>query len=185
MVQEDNNTNQQIKQSKDNSSKRKRIKSDLNNSKYVYHVYSKIRKIYPDITQAMVIKIIDRYFELTQNDLALGNTVGLGGLLGDLYVVKTKRKVFINEAGDLVNNLPIDQGKTMKLWKEQPELKGKTFIRHVNAHSNGFLFKLKYDKFKFPLKNKSIYFFKFSKPLRERLSENIINKEAQAYEIQT
>jgi len=178
MAQEDNQLNQTVLKDK-----RKRIKSDVNNSKYVYHVYSRIKKIYPDITQAMVVKIINRYFELTQEDLALGNTVSLGGIIGDLYVVKTKRKVYINEEGDLVNDLPIDQSKTMKLWREQPNLKGKTFVRHTNSHSDGYLFKLKYDKFKFALKNKSVYSFKFSKTLRHKLSENIINKEVQAYEI--
>jgi hypothetical protein len=146
-------------------------------------VYSRIRKIYPDITQAMVVKIIDRYFTLAQTDLSFGNTVGLGMSLGDLYVVKTKKKVYINEDGDLVNNLPIDQAGTMKLWKEDPQLKGKTFLRHINAHSDGFLFKLKYDKFRFKLINKSVYSFKFNKNLRHILSENIINKEVQAYEI--
>jgi hypothetical protein len=183
MVQEDNSLNTTQEPNQANKQKRKRIKSDINNSKYVYHVYSRIKKIYPDITQAMVVKIIDRYFELAQDDLSFGNTVGLGGLLGDLYVVKTKRKVYVNEEGDLINNLPIDQNRTMKLWREQPELKGKTFIRHINSHSDGFLFKLKYEKFKFQLKNKSVYFFKFSKTLRHKLSENIINKEVQAYEV--
>jgi len=180
MVQEDSNLNQSKKPS---SEKRKRIKSDLNNYQYVYHVYSRIKKIYPDITQAMVVKIINRYFTMAQNDLSFGNTVGLGTVLGDLYVVKTKKKVYINEAGDLINNLPIDQAATMTLWREQPSLKGKTFIRHINTHSDGFLFKLKYDKFRFKLINKSVYSFKFSKKLKGILSENIINKEVQAYEI--
>lgn len=179
MAQEDNSSKVQI--TKD---KRKRIKSDINNRKYIYHVYSRIKKIYPDITMSMVSKIINRYFELTASDLSFGNTVDLGGMLGDLYVVKTKRKVYVNEEGDLINELPIDQYRTFNLWKEQPELKGKTFVRHINEHSDGFLFKLKHNKFHVQLKNKSVYFFKFSKTLKHDLSENIKNKEVEAYEIQ-
>lgn len=185
MAQEDSQFNKNKSKANNSSGKRKRIKSGINNSKYVYHIYSRIKKVYPDITQAMVVKIIDRYFELTQEDLSFGNTVGLGDLVGDLYVVKTKRKVYINENGDLINNLPIDHNKTIKLWNENPEMRGKTFIRHINTHSDGYLFKLKYDKFRFSVKNKSVYLFKFAKPLRQRLSENIINKEVNAYEIRT
>lgn len=180
MVQEDSNKpNNQISQ----KLKRKRIKADFKNEQYVSHVYLKIKKIYPEITKKEIVKIFARYFELTQEDLSFGNTVSLGKTLGDLYVVKVKRKVYINEKGELVNNLPIDQNATNILWRQKPELKGKTFVRHLNNHSGGFLFKLKHYLFNSNIKNKSVYCFKFSRALTEKLSTNIKNKEVEAYEI--
>lgn len=162
-----------------------RIKSRYNNDHYVSHVFWKIKKIYPEIDKKMVRKIISRYFELAQNDLSHGNTVSLGSVLGDLYLIKVHRKVYVNDKGELINNLPVDQNATNNLWKLKPELKGKTFVRHVNSHSAGFLFKLKHYAFKTILRNKSIYSFKFSRPLKAKLSQNIINKEVDAYEIKT
>jgi hypothetical protein len=179
MVQEDNNLN-----SKKENSKRKRITSDYKNDQYISHIYWKIKKIYPEVDQKTIVKIISRYFELTQEDLSFGNTIQLGVHLGDLYVVKIKREVHMNEKGDLINNLPVDQKATNALWAQKPELRGKKFVRHMNNHSSGFLFKLKHYTFSSNLKNKSIYNFKFSRTLKGKLSNNIKNKEVQAYEIQ-
>lgn len=179
MAQEDNqDSNKEIK-------KCSRIKANYNNDHYVSHIFWKIKKIYPEIDKKTIRIILSRYFELAQDDLAHGNTVSLGNLLGDLYLVKVERKVYINDKGELINNLPIDQNATNNLWKLKPELKGKTFVRHVNSHSSGFLFKLKHYIFKTSLKNKSVYSFKFSRPLKRKLSKNIINKEVDAYEIKT
>lgn len=178
MVQEDNKDN-----NKAQKIKRSRIKADYNNNQYVSHVFWKIKKIYPEIDKKMITKIISRYFELTQDDLSHGNTISLGNALGDLYLVKVERKVYMNDNGELINNLPVDQNATNILWKQKPELRGKTFVRHINAHSSGYLFKLKHYLFRTSLKNKSLYSFKFSRTLKTNLSQNIINKEVNAYEI--
>jgi len=163
--------------------KRSRIKADYNNEQYISHIFWKIKKIYPEIDKKTITKIVSRYFELTQDDLSHGNTISLGKELGDLYLVKVKRKVYMNDNGELVNNLPVDQNATNNLWKLKPELRGKTFVRHINTHSSGYLFKLKHYLFRTSLKNKSLYSFKFSRTLKSKLSRNIINKEVNAYEI--
>lgn len=180
MAQEDNKLNNEQEKSK-----RNRIKADYKNRQYISHIFWRIKKIYPDIDQKKVNKIVSRYFELAREDLAHGNTVSLGANLGDLYLVKVKRKVYMNDQGVLVNNLPVDQGATNKLWKAKPELRGLKFVRHINAHSSGFLFKLKHYFFGSQVKNKSVYSFKFCRTLKSNLSENIINKEVEAYEIKT
>lgn len=180
MALEDNKLN-----NNPDNKKYSRIKSRYNNDHYVSHVFWSIKKIYPEIDKKIIRKIISRYFELAQDDLSHGNTVSLGSVLGDLYLIKVERKVYVNEKGELINNLPIDQNATNNLWKSKPELKGKTFVRHINSHSSGFLFKLKHYIFKTRLKNKSVYSFKFSRPLKRKLSKNIINKEVNAYEIKT
>jgi hypothetical protein len=167
----------------DKQIKASRINCDYNNAQYISHIFWKLKKLYPDADKKMIVKIVSRYFELTQDDLSHGNTVSLGGLLGDLYLIKIKRKVYINDNGELVNNLPVDQGATNALWKQKPELRGKTFVRHINQHSSGYLFKLKHHSFKVALANKSIYSFKFSRTLKGKLSKNILNKEVNAYEI--
>lgn len=178
MVQEDSKLN-----NKQDNKKRSRITSDYKNEQYISHIFWKVKKIYPEIDKKKITKIVSRYFELAQEDLAHGNTISLGASLGDLYLVKVKRNVYMNKDGVLVNNLPVDQGATNKLWKLKPELRGLKFVRHINAHSSGFLFKLKHYIFKSNVKNKSIYGFKFSRTLKSNLSVNIINKEVEAYEI--
>ena len=180
MALEDNKHNNEQEKSR-----RSRITSKYKNEQYVSHLFWKIKKIYPEIDKKKITKIISRYFELAQEDLSHGNTVSLGASLGDLYVVKMKRNVYINDQGVLINKLPIDQGATNKLWKAKPELRGLKFVRHINSHSSGFLFKLKHYLFGSQIKNKSIYTFRFSRALKTRLSENIINKEVEAYEIKS
>jgi len=177
MVQKDSSS------SSNKENKVSRINCDYNNAQYISHIFWKLKKIYPEVDKKIIVKIVSRYFELAQDDLSHGNTVSLGGLLGDLYLIKIKRKVYINDKGELVNKLPVDQGATNALWKQKPELRGKTFVRHLNQHSGGFLFKLKHHSFKVALKNKSVYSFKFSRTLKAKLSKNIINKEVNAYEI--
>lgn len=161
-------------------SKRKRIKSNYNSKYYIDFIYKRLNKKY-GLTYPEISKIIRRYHELAREDLAKGEPIFFKKYLGNLQLLKEKREITINAKGEIKNDLPINFRETFKLWKEKPELKNKRFIRYVNDHSDGFLFKLRYQLSKANFKYKYVYGFKFNATLKEMLHNNILNKDVDAY----
>lgn len=160
---------------------RNRITADLTNRNYVPHLHKKLVKTYPELTQTMVAKILDTYFSLAQDDLSRGNSTELGAGLGELIVTKKKKSVFLNEEGNVVNDMPVDMAETYKLWRENPSLKGKRFVRYMNDHSDGYQYRLVFRSAKGKWKNRTVYKFQFSNTLKKKLSENIINGQTEAF----
>ena len=102
--------------------------------------------------------------------------------LGSLYLTKELRGVVYDEVNDkIINNLPVNINETLKLWKKKPLLKNKTFVRFTNEHSDNYTFRLHYQNSKAIYKNKNIYNFQFSKPLKYELGQNIFKKKVDAY----
>lgn len=117
-----------------------RIKADYTIEHILSYIYVRIKKIYPTVSQKDIRKIVRRYYEMSLEDLALGNTIYLGNRLGNLYVVKEKREITYNpDTNEIINKLPINFPETLKMWKEHPELKNKRYIRFTNEHTN-FIF---------------------------------------------
>lgn len=162
--------------------KRPRIKADYLMDHFVSYIYTRTKKTDPEITQIDIRTILKRYFELAVEDLALGNTIYLGSRLGNLYVIKQKREIKFNpDTNEIENKLPINFPETFKLWRDYPELKNKRYIRFTNEHSDGYMFRLKYETSKAMYKNKQFYDFKYSKPVKDKLNENILNKKTDAF----
>lgn len=159
-----------------------RIKANYTIEHILSYVFVRMKKINPNIDQKLIRKVIKRYFELCADDIALGNTIYLGGKLGNLYLEKSKKEIkYDPETNQITNNLPINFPETLKLWKEYPELKNKRYIRFTNEHSNGYIFRLKYEVSKANFKNKQYFNFKYSKPVKDKLSKNIIDKKTDAF----
>lgn len=162
--------------------RKSRIKANYIMDHILSYVYVRIKKAHPQISQIDVRTILKRYYELCLEDLALGNTIYLGNRLGNLYVEKEKREIIYNpDTNEIKNKLPINLPETLKMWREHPELKNKRYVRFTNEHSNGYVFRLKYEVSKANFKNKQYYDFKFSKPVKSKLNENILNKKTEAF----
>jgi len=162
--------------------KRKRVKYTHNIRHFSAYAHYRIRRKYKEILRNDCAKIINTYFQLAQEDLSLGNKVNFLNKLGNLYLTKEKREVVYNkETGQLYNMLPVNIYDSLKLWRQKPELRGKTFVRYTNEHSNGYVYNLTYELSKAKYKNKNIYRFQFHRKLKEKLRDNIFDKKVDAF----
>lgn len=149
-----------------------RLKSNYNTKYYVDYIYKRLNKKY-GLTYPQISRIIKMYHQMAREDFTKGEPVYLKNKLGNLQLYKEKREVYINEKGELVNELPINFRETFKLWESKPELKNKTYIRYVNDHSDGFVFSTSYQISKANYKFKSVYNFQFNATLKKMLNKNI------------
>ena len=156
------------------------MKSNYNTKYYVDYIHRRMNPKH-GLTYPQISSIIRRYHELAREDLAVGEAIYFENQLGNLKLYKEKREVSINSKGEVVNNLPINIHETLKLWKEKPELKHKTFVRFLNKHSDGYVFKLSYQISKANYKYKNVYNFKFNSTLKKMLYKNILDKKVEAY----
>lgn len=157
-----------------------RTKSNYNTKYYVDYIWKRLNKKY-GLTYPQISAIIKGYHQLAREDLALGEPVYLKNRLGNLRLTKEKREIRVDEEGNIINNLPINLPETLKLWKAKPELKQKKFIRFINKHSDGYLFRLSYQISKANYKYKNIYNFRYNATLKKKLHKNIIDKKVEAY----
>lgn len=159
-----------------------RIKANYIMKHITQYVTTRMVKEFPGITEKDIRKAIRRYFELCIDDLTRGNHIYFGAKLGNLYVVKEKREIkYDPETDQIINTLPVNIAETLKLWKARPELRKKKFIRYTNEHSDGYMYRLKYEVSMATFKGKQYYNFKYSKPVREKLNENINNKNIEVF----
>ena len=80
--------------------------------------------------------------------------------LGVLAIKKSKPEPYIDENGNVVNILPVDWKSTLELWEEDEDSKNrKILVRHLNAHTQGYVVKWKYDIKKANYTFKSAYKF--------------------------
>lgn len=161
-------------------SEKSRIKSDYNTKYFVDFVFKRLNKKY-GLTYPQISSIISMYHKLAREDYSKGEPIFFKKRLGNLQLYKEKREVYVNEKGEVINDLPINYRETWKLWKEKPELKNKTYIRYVNKHSDGFLFTTSYQLSKARFKYKGIYNFQFNVTLKKMLHKNILEDKVDAY----
>lgn len=162
--------------------KRNRISGDYFTKHFAPYAFNKLKYKYPNLKPIDVYRAITGYYALAQEDLSLGKKINLKLKLGNFYVAKEKREVKYDPQTDkIINNLPINLAASLKLWRNRPDLRMKTYVRYTNEHSNGYLFSLHYETSKAVFKNKSIYVFQFNEKLKEKLNLNIIDKKVDAY----
>lgn len=151
---------------------KQRLKSDYNNKYYVDYIYTRLNKKY-GLSYPQITSIIRMYHDMAREDFAKGEPVYLKNKLGNLQLYKEKKEVYINDKGEVVNELPVNYRETKKLWDAKPELKFKTYIRYLNKHSDGFVFSTSYQISKANYKYKNVYNFQFNSTLKKMLNKNI------------
>lgn len=159
---------------------KERIKSTYNTKYFVDYIHRRLSKKY-GLTYPEVAKIIKMYHLLAREDYSRGEPIFFKNRLGNLQLYKEKREVYINAKGEVVNNLPVNKRATWELWNEKPELKNKTYIRYVNKHSDGFMFKTSYQLSKARYKYKNVYTFQFNVKLKKMLHQNILDNKVDAF----
>lgn len=146
------------------------IQSDYNTPDYYKHYKSKhcsgdVTSKY-HVTGSQYTRILKKFFQLViEEKVYKGEEFIFPYNMGKLFIRKVESKVRLDKEGRLVNHLPVDFGATRKLWRENPEAaEKKILIRHLNKHTNGFVFKFIYNKEKARFKNKTAYRFE---PIRK------------------
>ncbi len=79
--------------------------------------------------------------------------------------------------------MPVNWPETLKYWEAHPEIAKKEkkdpedFIRHLNLHSGGYVYRVKWSKKGARLSNKHFYGFRPSKFFKKALRDRIRNGE--------
>lgn len=102
--------------------------------------------------------------------------------MGRIEMRKSKKEVFIDKEGNVVNKLVPNWKETRALWEENAEAKlKKIIIRYVNTHTQGYVFRLRYIKNSANFKNKSLYKMQLNREMRRATSNSIITKKVDAF----
>lgn len=110
-------------------------------------VYAKVMR---DIFKGLVHKMI---YEGLRLDMPAG--------LGVIGIAKTKFVPKLDRDGNLmINKLQVDNHKTIELWKRDEEARiARKRVFFVNKHSDGYVYRFRWDKTFCSLKNYGVYSF--------------------------
>lgn len=101
--------------------------------------------------------------------------------IGKLSVKKTKKKLFYNSEGKVVNSNPVDWKATWEMW-EKTGVQKKT-VKLDNDHTNGWVFKWILDISKSHFKQKYTYKFYACRTAKLLLRDRILEGDFNGYEI--
>lgn len=102
--------------------------------------------------------------------------------IGKIELRKIKTEVFIDDDGNIINNLPPNWKATRELWASNEQArKNRTKIRYTNEHTGGYTFRLFFKKSKANFKNKSIYKMQFNRGMKRDLSKSIFAGRIDAF----
>jgi hypothetical protein len=146
---------------------------------YYTKEYSSLQKY--NIDKSLYRKIVKDFNTLIINEIVVNNyEFNLPNKLGKIFLRKFKPTLKIQN-NVLVNHNPPDFKKTRELWDKDPEAKEKKIlVRHLNKHTKGFIFVVKYSTGKANYKNKSVYDFSIIREVKQ-----LINKATRDYDIDT
>lgn len=156
----------------------------VNKSLGVYDAYKWIRKnkwldIGRPLTEHEFYTIIRQVNNLLADNVLEGNDIHLPHRMGDIELRKYENIVEFRN-GVLVDSLPIDWDRTLKLWYEDEEAyKNKTLIKMEEKET----FRVFYNKGIANYENKSFMQFETNRNLKLRLKQKIKNKTIDAFKI--
>ena len=144
--------------------------------------YSEYKKIY----KSFIVKVI---YELIENSADFK----LPSRLGEISIRKRKVKKMLDEDGNIRHiNRKVDWQATNKMWFEKygtndfnilKNIKNKKTIRYDNKHTNGYTFKVYWDKYFCIVKNRSKYAFKPCRSFARAIAKLQKEKNIDYYEI--
>lgn len=156
----------------------------VNKSLGVYDAYKWIRKnkwldIGRPLTEHEFYTIIRQVNNLLADNILDGNDIHLPHRMGDIELRKYENIVEFRN-GILIDSLPIDWDRTLKLWCEDEEAyKNKTLIKMEEKET----FRVFYNKGIANYENKSFMQFETNRNLKLRLKQKIKNKTIDAFKI--
>lgn len=125
------------------------------------------------VSQTVYTRILKEFFNRIYSErIYTGGEFILPYNMGKLFIRKVETKVKLDSEGRLINHLPVDFGATRKLWRENPTAyENRVLIRHLNKHTNGYLYKFIYNKVTARFKNKSAYRFEATRTHKRELAK--------------
>lgn len=157
---------------------------EVRNSLGIYDSYKWIRKnkwldIGRPLTEHEFYTIIRQINNLFADNIIEGNDIHLPHRMGDIELRKYENIIEFRN-GVLVDSLPIDWDRTLKLWYEDEEAyKNKTLIKMEEKET----FRVFYNKRTANYENKSFMQFEANRNLKLRLKQKIKNKTIDAFKI--
>lgn len=161
-------------------------KHKISGSFGVYDSYKHIRKNkWKDIGHPVsehnfyaIIRTINKHLA---SSLSFGQDVQLPHQMGRLELRKYDASINIKN-GKVVTNLPVDWGRTLKLWEEDEEAyKERTLVKMEEKE----IYKVYYNRGKATYINKGFFDFHPNRILKKQLKENIKNRLVDAYKLNT
>lgn len=156
----------------------------VRNSLGIYDSYKWIRKnkwldIGRPLTEHEFYTIIRQVNNLLADNILEGNDIHLPHRMGDIELRKYENIIEFRN-GVLIDSLPIDWDRTLKLWYEDEEAyKNKTLIKMEEKET----FRVFYNKRTANYENKSFMQFEANRNLKLRLKQKIKNKTIDAFKI--
>lgn len=158
-----------------------RIKSDYGTFDYFRHY----KRSHPEseLTESQYRKILREVNTRIKDKIGnLPYDFKMPKRVGTIKVRKYYPEFRVDEDGTITNKLSIDFKATLDWWSKDREARdNKLKLYFENEHSDGFIFKIRYDKKTARFKNKSVYMFRPNRALKNILSKNIINKKIDAF----
>lgn len=131
------------------------------------------------LTESQYFAIIRSVNTLLSDSLLQNNDIILPSRMGSLEIRKRQTTLKIVD-GKLINKLPIDWDKTLRLWAEDYEAyTDRVLIRLEESE----IFLIRYNKSKANYNNKIFYQFNANRKLKQRLKDLIKNNEIDAFEL--
>ena len=156
----------------------------VRSSNGVYSAYKWIRKnkwlnIGRPVTEHEFYTIIRQVNNYLAENILNGEDVVLPHRLGTIELRKYDNRVYICN-GKVVDNLPVDWDRTLKLWSEdEEEYKKRTLIKMEEKET----FKVFYNKRTANYENKSFMQFKINRDLKRNLKQRIKNRTVDAFKL--
>lgn len=95
--------------------------------------------------------------------------------MGILSITRKKEFVGIKD-GKAITNRPIDYKSTIELWNSNPEAKEqKKLVRFLNKHTNGWIYKITYNKHYATYTNKTVYAIHINRKINRALAKKLFN----------
>jgi hypothetical protein len=142
------------------------VKKDRGKSIGLYWFYRVHRKEYKgvyDIDQQEYRRLVKLITDGIVKEITSGNSIKLPYNLGELYVYRKTQVI-----------KPIDWHNTKKFGK---------YIYHLNLHSEGFIFKYRWNKTKGRFENKSLYKLRMNRVNTRALSKKILDNNIEIVRI--
>lgn len=159
-------------------------KHKVKNSYGVYDGFKYYRKNRPNekkyvLTESQYFSIIRSVNNLMVDELLQSNDVVFPSRMGKLEVRKKPTTLKIID-GKLINSMPIDWDRTLRLWADDKEsYDNRTLIRIEEKE----VFLILYNKHTCNYNNKIFYQFDINRQLKQRLKKVIKQNEIDAFEL--
>lgn len=118
-------------------------------------------------------KILNGFFKFLFSLVLEGHEVKLPQSMGSMYIRGIKAKISVGEDGR-IRGAAYDWKETNALWERCPECKErKQYVYHLNEHTNGLRYSLKWFKSKISAENIHLYSFQLAKPNKRDITRLI------------